>query len=1022
MSFILTATALRATVGIIGIVYSLLKADLTAQTPTVTNEICKSILTGALGNTIYDFIKGGSFTIEQIAKRITSDADNPLNHDLQRAARKAQLTSTLLAVRATQKDLPGDTWLKKLTNILQTKIHNLPKETPSKIVEYEDILTIFDTREHALIQQELVHKLKQDTINELFKLGVEENLSDFSPKAHELLKTKIADGWDETTGDKSLLAKFKSLYSKKQKENLITLAKQYDWFSLVCGLFNEEYKENSRVTDAMQKYLLLDIRDKQGNPLQLTEEQIESINKVFLGHLEQFSDSFQNLKELLRKIDIKQDEILEFVKDNFKDLKNIVESTAKETQRVVFSTVKNTEVNIIEHSDKRFDEIKEILRTSQSLAHEKISKKAKLTPLEKFFFSLKERYQKRYKSKMDERFEISLEVNENWNSQQSYEIQERFNENASEGRAIEIIRNLFERKGRLLIVGSPGAGKTVLLLKLANDLLDKTDLEKKEAFPVIFNLATWSKDYADFRDWLIAMLNRAEGLSKDFAATLLDEGRIILLLDGLDELARNEEKEVAEVIRAKCLDSLNYYLDRGKKVVVCCRRDEFVEMRKATNQDAPVAAKVLINDLTKSQIEDALLWAAEDGFNRAASENLIKILDKDKSGVFLQTLRTPFYFTTAMEVFDRKNLKIEIKDLSQDENQLKTYLISNFIERKLQVPHRKKFNSRKTLKWLGRLARLMDKKQSVTFELADLQPNDLRWSWAFKILFGIITFVFLSAPLIIALNIAVILNDQSFSTLNESSAKYFSSFPIAIVFNAVFVTIIIVLFCALLFLPVSLLFAYRTKIISTEDSSQFSLTPLLQLRTWKAILFTSFLYGLIPSIIFLILSIAPNEPFSKDIYMIAGVFIFAFSVTLMERISNHARNIQKFGNLRKDYQRLKSGIIYNLIRWNVVLVCFIIIGNFRGLWWNVAIFNIWRPVLLFLPFILILILVNNALFKHFVLRFCLTVAGMMPLRYATFLNYAADARILEKDGGQWRFRHQNLQEYFAHYDKYKAFD
>ena len=38
----------------------------------------------------------------------------------------------------------------------------------------------------------------------------------------------------------------------------------------------------------------------------------------------------------------------------------------------------------------------------------------------------------------------------------------------------------------------------------------------------------------------------------------------------------------------------------------------------------------------------------------------------------------------------------------------------------------------------------------------------------------------------------------------------------------------------------------------------------------------------------------------------------------------------------------------------------------------------------------------------------------MPLRYVEFLDYAArELRILEKDGGQWRFRHQNLQDYFV---------
>jgi hypothetical protein len=51
--------------------------------------------------------------------------------------------------------------------------------------------------------------------------------------------------------------------------------------------------------------------------------------------------------------------------------------------------------------------------------------------------------------------------------------------------------------------------------------------------------------------------------------------------------------------------------------------------------------------------------------------------------------------------------------------------------------------------------------------------------------------------------------------------------------------------------------------------------------------------------------------------------------------------------------------------------------------------------------------------KHLTLRLCLSLEGAMPLRYARFLDYATDLGILEREGGQWRFRHQLLQAHFA---------
>lgn len=70
-------------------------------------------------------------------------------------------------------------------------------------------------------------------------------------------------------------------------------------------------------------------------------------------------------------------------------------------------------------------------------------------------------------------------------------------------------------------------------------------------------------------------------------------------------------------------------------------------------------------------------------------------------------------------------------------------------------------------------------------------------------------------------------------------------------------------------------------------------------------------------------------------------------------------------------------------------------------------------ILVVLPCMVFIGLLNLTILKHFSLRFCLMIIGAMPLMYATFLDYSGKARILEKDGGFWRFRHQELQDYFA---------
>ncbi len=53
----------------------------------------------------------------------------------------------------------------------------------------------------------------------------------------------------------------------------------------------------------------------------------------------------------------------------------------------------------------------------------------------------------------------------------------------------------------------------------------------------------------------------------------------------------------------------------------------------------------------------------------------------------------------------------------------------------------------------------------------------------------------------------------------------------------------------------------------------------------------------------------------------------------------------------------------------------------------------------------------SPLLRHFILHFLLWQEGKIPLRWVSLLNKLdKKTGILEKDGGQWRFRHQLLQD------------
>jgi GTPase SAR1 family protein len=611
--------------------------------------------------------------------------------------------------------------------------------------------------------------------------------------------------------------------------------------------------------------------------------------------------------------------------------------------------------------------------------------------IKKLFDSLKDRYEKRYQSKLDGRFEITLEVSDDFYSKPR-SISEQFGENATKGEAIEIIQKAFEKNGRLLIAGNPGVGKTVLLLKFAINSLDNIKDIEKEPFPVIFNLASWSEEYKNFGDWLSAMLVSGYGFSKAFAETILQQERIIFLLDGLDELARNETEEIAAEKRAKCLAALDDYLKGERKAVICSRIEEFLSMKKQQRQDAPVSAKVRVLNLTKEQVLKALRQAGDDSEfkHHKAANNLLKIIEKEENDNFLEVLGTPFYFTTAMEVFDREILNE--KDLPEKADEIKKYLIEKFVERKLKIEaNPNNFESEKTRKWLKWLARLMERKQRITFELADLQPADLDKKWHLDLFIGLSFGLF--AGLAFGLFIGLL----------------FSLFA-GLVFG-LFIGLLAVLVMGLAINR----FTRFDDYLSTEDIISLDFSNLLDLSYWKLLfsilvidLFTVLCAGLVVGLFVGL--------FGGLLFVLVGGGFSGLLVGLFFGLEELKR-IESITYLQSPYQRIYGGFFVNLVFAVVVslaLAGFTLSVNYIN---DNGLLNFTPKLMMMLAiFVPLVLLITTALFLHSILRFCLYLEDKMPLRYATFLNYATELRILEKDGGQWRFRHQNLQVYFAELD------
>jgi hypothetical protein len=144
------------------------------------------------------------------------------------------------------------------------------------------------------------------------------------------------------------------------------------------------------------------------------------------------------------------------------------------------------------------------------------------------------------------------------------------------GMLAEAFRALCRR--RLVITGGPGTGKTTLAVQLLLDLLDlrfaahpDNDAHPEHPVPVLFSLVDWTPDNQRLQDWLSERLRRdypaLRFFGLDAAEELVDQGHILPVLDGLDE--------VDAVRRARIIKALNASLAYMPGLILTSRRNEY---------------------------------------------------------------------------------------------------------------------------------------------------------------------------------------------------------------------------------------------------------------------------------------------------------------------------------------------------------------------------------------------------------------------------------------------------------------
>jgi NACHT domain len=197
---------------------------------------------------------------------------------------------------------------------------------------------------------------------------------------------------------------------------------------------------------------------------------------------------------------------------------------------------------------------------------------------------------------------------------------------------------------RLVVLGEPGAGKTVLVMQLLIKLLNERKHDTSKPVPVLISAAAYDTSLA-WDKWLAGHLALRFGIGAEIASRLVRDGRILPVVDGVDEM-----DPVGEPVRAGVLVATLNASMRGQEkapVVVTCRLSEYQALVREIDRATHIEMLPLTSDEAVGYLQDQFLNQDE----QQRWEPVVACLRANPDGPLATQLATPWRLTLALAAF-----------------------------------------------------------------------------------------------------------------------------------------------------------------------------------------------------------------------------------------------------------------------------------------------------------------------------------------------------------------------------------
>ncbi|HSH04824.1 MAG TPA: protein kinase [Anaerolineae bacterium] len=589
----------------------------------------------------------------------------------------------------------------------------------------------------------------------------------------------------------------------------------------------------------------------------------------------------------------------------------------------------------------------------------------------------------------------------------------------------------------LLILGEPGAGKTISLLTLTRDLAYQADADPNHPIPVVLNLTSWASKKLPLASWLVDELNLKYQIPAEIGQKWLNNNELILMLDGFDEIPAQHHTEAVTAIN-------QFRHQHGLIGLAICSR---LTPYQALKSRLKLSGAVKLQPLTPQQINDHLqpLGQSRHGLQQ-------QLLTDEE----LQRLAQSPLMLNVMKTAVTKPPQLTPKEENIDTaTHYRQHLFQAYIQHAYQRAEAQPndFSPAQTNHYLTWLAQQLQKHNQAHFLLEQIQPHWLPNQnkrrtfmlllnlldglilgisiWAALTSFGFqlelasyLTFlppILSSLPIFLAINTITGLTlgfmhyrilEQNYHQpvtqkyLNWSQILRFTLTNILIVTSSLwllnenppFIFFTVVWYTGFYLLGANQISANYHDIIRPSEALSWS---------WPHALRSS-LIGVLIGIIFTIIAgidATQDAPILLLIFVWVTPWIIPFFF---------------IGGIRRD--RIDTRTYPNQGVWlgirNGTLVSLTIGAIFYIYFWLFSPYydlssDYFRPFMTLAVIVGTFIGYAGSFLEHFLLRILLWRQKAIPWQYISFLEQAVNLGFLRKVGGGYIFMHRLLQEYFA---------